>query len=112
MSRIGDGQILDLDDLDRLWRRAGLGGFLLGHLTGAGDGLLPAQVDEDLIDLAADLGDGRPDRIGDGVVRHRDDVGNAGDSIGNKEKHHPPRQPAARRGASGFIRSTESSIRP
>jgi len=52
---------------------------------GSGDRLLAGQALEDLVDLAADLGDGGAHGIGHGLMRHVHHLGDAGQSLGNHE---------------------------
>src|SRR6185436_17052404 len=83
--QVGQGQILDVDHLQAGPVGAGFDRARLSQAPRGGDRIIAPEVLEDLVDLTADLSDGGADGVGDGLVRHVHDLGDAGHALGNEE---------------------------
>src|SRR5207248_426077 len=68
--QVGQGYLLDVDDLDARSQGPRGGGLVDGFLADRFQRVFPCLVGQrdDLVDLAADLGDGGADGVGDGEV--------------------------------------------
>src|SRR5215470_5961225 len=82
---IREREILHLDHLEAGRISPRPHGPLLGEPSRAPDRLLAREPLEDLVDLAADLGDGSTDGVGHGLMRHVHHLGDAGHALGNGE---------------------------
>src|SRR4051812_5889638 len=83
--QIGDRNILDLDEVERVRVGAGLDRLLFAERARGGDRLAARHALEHLVDLAADLRDRRADRIGAAAMLDPDHPGDAGELVGDQE---------------------------
>src|SRR6185369_5820783 len=84
--QVGERQILHLHHVDGRAIGAGRDRLVLDKPASAVDGLLPGQILEDLVDLAAHLGDRGAHRVGDSLMRHIEDFGHAGEACRHEER--------------------------